>query len=371
MTGAWPLIWMETYSVEKIAINSQVQPWADSLLRHSASSSYFSSSFCPSHVLPLKFAHQPQTRNQTRLSEKLRAHPDVLLVHQKNNALKHNSLTKSSSCSSARSINSLTELNDLPAKRILKERLMVNLRELLSHIGEDERCKRRPWTHFSNEVSFHEGWEREYLKIVSWDSNFNRTTNDIDLLALDVRLCPCLHLAQSLKRSLWTSHWTLFTSFINFLFRGNKREKWNSNFSNGYTDNRFSVRLGPNDAVKRDFTFLWYFRSWIRRRWLLFGGYITSFMQIYNFLMSVLSASIDVILNIRGHIEEWSSKFHIHKFCSLHLFTVWKFRLNFYWLHFITSDDTAESSEHLTPDGACRVHFCFYNDFFKWNRHYQ
>ena len=99
---------METYNVLQRATNSQKHLWGDSLQRV-----YFSSS---SRLLPQKSAHQIQTRSQTRLSENFRDYAGELQDLQRKQILKHNSLTKSTSCFSAYSTTSLRECNDWPAK---------------------------------------------------------------------------------------------------------------------------------------------------------------------------------------------------------------------------------------------------------------
>ena len=70
-----------------------------------------------SRALLSKSARQPQTRNKTHMSEAIQAIFIKLLVLQSDQTLKHNSLTKSSSCSSARSITSTIEFIDWPARK--------------------------------------------------------------------------------------------------------------------------------------------------------------------------------------------------------------------------------------------------------------
>ena len=71
--------------------------------------------FFPQRLL-LKSARQPQIWSQKRLSEAIQAHWHEPLFLRSDHTQKHNSLTKSSSCFSARSTSSPIQFNDWPAK---------------------------------------------------------------------------------------------------------------------------------------------------------------------------------------------------------------------------------------------------------------
>ena len=113
-----------------------------------------------SRLLLHKSALEPQTRNQTRLSGAIQTHLNKPLVPRSDDTLEHNSLTKSSSCFNARSITSLIEFNDWRVKKILTERLKVNVEVLKTHIVQGERCQRHPRTLSSWQVSSEEGFLR-------------------------------------------------------------------------------------------------------------------------------------------------------------------------------------------------------------------
>ena len=73
-----------------------------------------------------EFGKHPQIRNQTHLSEAIQAHHHKPLVLLSDCTLKHNSLTKSSSYSSARSKTSPNRIHSLASKEILNSKANGN-----------------------------------------------------------------------------------------------------------------------------------------------------------------------------------------------------------------------------------------------------
>ena len=195
--------------------------------------------------------------------------------------------------------------------------------DLKIHIAEVERRWRHPQTKSVPQVLFPENlWENETLQLKPGDCQRGSTTNNIDILTLDVCLLPRILISFAM-----ISHNKLFQNFTripglsspistrNFL-QGHMEVDRNGKMSSGRTYNWHSICLRWSDLLMQDHTFL---RHFMEQQLLTINWWWLSIIKyLLIIILMNLSASNEVSMIIQGTVEEWNSKFpHFKTLLSL------------------------------------------------------
>ena len=146
---------------------------------------------------------------------------------------------------------------------ILTNQKLMMYEDLKTHIAEVERCQKPTQTKSVPPVLFPENlWENETLQLKPGDRQRGSTTNNIDILTLDMCLPPRIFISFAM-----ISNSKLFQNFTripglslpistrNFL-QGHMEVDRNGKMSSGRTYNWHSICLRWSDLLMQDHTFL-------------------------------------------------------------------------------------------------------------------